>query len=76
MKKLLLFINYCLVPGMVMAQVEEQVLPTDLKQQTIITQPVTLYKGFLRVGFTGTYGVIDRIFTEDGDKVYAPENGT
>ncbi len=76
MKKHFILIICYLLAGKAWTQVEEQVLPTDLKQQTIITQPVTLYKGFFRIGFTGTYGVLDRRFTEDGDKVYFPENGT
>jgi hypothetical protein len=32
------------------AQTERQILPTDMKQMTVVTEPTTLPKGFLRAG--------------------------
>lgn len=49
----------------VMSQSEEMILPSDLRQQTIITEPATLHKGFLRVGMIIDYGVVDKIFDEN-----------
>lgn len=57
------------IPGMAFSQGEVQLLPTELKKQTVITQPVTLYKGFLRAGLAYSYGFIDKIFDEDGNRV-------
>ena len=53
-----------LAPIMAMAQVQEQVSPTERKQQTIVTEPITLYKGFFRAGLATWYNVIDKIFLE------------
>ena len=46
------------------AQVQEQISPTERKQQTIVTEPVTLYKGFFRAGIGGWYNVIDKVFLD------------
>jgi hypothetical protein len=54
-------------------QTEKMVNPADLKQQTIITEPLSLRKGFLRVGLTYDYSVLDKYFTEEGKKEYFPE---
>ena len=52
------------------AQVEKQLLPSDLKQQTIVTEPVTLTRGFFRSGMALTYGVVDKYFNTSGNKKY------
>jgi hypothetical protein len=52
----------------VMAQVQEQLTPTELKQKTIVTEPQTLYKGFFRAGVAFNYGTIDKIFTLEGKR--------
>jgi hypothetical protein len=51
-------------------QTEKQLVPTDLRQQTIVTEPVTLAKGFFRIGTLLNYRVADRYFDNDGDKEY------
>jgi len=52
------------------SQTEKQIVPGDLKQQTIVTEPATLRKGFLRAGILLNYRVADRFFTESGAKEY------
>ena len=54
-------------------QTEKMLNPADLKQQTIITEPLSLRKGFLRVGLTYGYSVLDKYFTDEGKKEYFPE---
>ena len=69
MKRLPYLIGLCLlfhVPAW--CQVQEQLSPTEKKYLSVVTEPLTLYKGFLRVGFTSAYGVIDKIFQEDGSR--------
>ena len=52
------------------AQVEEIIIPSDLKHQTIITEPVTLRKGFLRAGISTNFIMIDRLFNDNMKKDY------
>jgi len=56
------------------SQTEKQLMPSDLKQQTIVTEPVTLKKGFLRVGSMLNYRVADKYFSDDGKKEYYLSN--
>jgi hypothetical protein len=56
-----------------LAQVQEQVSPAERKQQTIVTEPITLYKGFIRTGVASWYNVIDKIFL-DSKKQSQPGN--
>ena len=51
-------------------QTEKQLVPSDLKQQTIVTEPVTLRKGFFRAGTLLNYRVADKYFTGSGHKEY------
>lgn len=51
-------------------QTERQILPSDLKQQTIVTEPVTISKGFFRSGIAMAYGVVDKYFNPSGNKEY------
>jgi hypothetical protein len=51
-------------------QTEKQLLPSDQKQMTVVTEPVTLRKGFFRTGSAVGYRVADRYFTNEGDKEY------
>jgi hypothetical protein len=60
----------CLGSGMLYAQTEQMVVPGDLKQQTIITEPITLRKGFLRVGIEGAFIIVDKVFDENGNRSY------
>ena len=51
-------------------QTEKQLIPADIKQQTIVTEPATLRKGFFRTGVAMSYGVVDKYFTDAGEKQY------
>ncbi|MBM3420190.1 MAG: hypothetical protein FJY11_03550 [Bacteroidetes bacterium] len=51
-------------------QIEKQLLPSDIKQQTVVTEPVTLSRGFFRSGFWVSYGVVDKYFDYEGTKKY------
>jgi hypothetical protein len=59
-----------LIPLIVHSQTEKQLVPSDLKQLTIVTEPSTLYKGFFRTGMALSYGVVDKYFTNDSKKEY------
>ena len=51
MKKIIVLIAIILPVSMVNAQVQEELTPLEIKQTTVVTQPATLKKGFLRAGF-------------------------
>jgi len=55
-------------------QTEKQLVPADLKQQTIVTEPVTLRKGFFRAGILLNYRVADKYFNDSGEKEYYVTN--
>jgi len=52
------------------AQFEEIIIPTDKKQETVITEPATLRKGYLRSSLFMTYSVLDKTFDSEGKKDY------
>jgi hypothetical protein len=60
----------CLIPTIGFSQLEEMIIPSDLKQKTVITESSTLPKGFLRTGMAFSFGTGDRIFDESGKKIY------
>jgi hypothetical protein len=47
-----------------------------MKQLTIINEPATLHKGFVRVGIDLGYGYADKIFDENGNKTYPLNSNT
>jgi hypothetical protein len=57
-------------------QTEKYLLPTETKQQTIITEPATLQKGFFRTGIMFTYAFVDKIFDENNEKISPFESVT
>lgn len=61
-----------LFPLIAFSQTEKQLVPSDLKQQTIVTEPVTLRKGFFRAGVDMSYGVANKYFTNEGKREYLP----
>lgn len=70
MKKILLIYSL-LVPAITgFGQTEKLLVPSDLKQQTVVTEPVTLRKGFFRAGLLLNYRVADRYFSDSGTKEY------
>jgi hypothetical protein len=70
MKKLIIIFLFIILTTAVYSQTEKQLVPADLKQQTIVTEPVTLKKGFLRAGILMNYRVVDKYFTDSGTKEY------
>lgn len=56
------------------AQVQEELTPLALKQTTIITEPATLKKGFLRLGAAFSFSAIDKFFDDNAEKRFLPEN--
>lgn len=70
MKTALCLLVFLLLSSWVVGQTEQQVLPSELKQQTVVTESVTLHKGFFRTSFLGSYTFIDKIFDDKGDKGY------
>jgi hypothetical protein len=44
---------------------QEEMSPIEKKQQTLVTEPITLYKGFFRVQASTYYGLIDKIFMDN-----------
>lgn len=67
---LILFLTEALTSAALYGQTEKQLVPSDLKQQTIVTEPVTLSKGFIRIGSIANYRVADRYFNDDSKKEY------
>lgn len=70
MKKSILIYLLIIPVAAVYSQTDKQLVPSDLKQQTIVTEPVTLRKGFLRIGTLLNYRVADKYFTDSGGKEY------
>jgi hypothetical protein len=70
MKKIIIIYLLLLLTSEVFSQTEKLLVPSDLKQQTVITEPVTLHKGFFRAGLLLDYRVADRYFDNSGDKQY------
>ena len=70
MRKPALIYLQILLASAAFCQTEKLLVPSDLKQQTIVTEPVTLYKGFFRAGLLIDYRVADRYFDGAGDKQY------
>ena len=56
------------------SQTEEQFLPSEIKQSTIVTEPVSLNKGFFRLGSVVAYSVADKMFNEEGKRVSIMES--
>lgn len=69
-KIICVMITLLFTPYLANCQTEQQVLPSELKEQTVITEPATLRKGFFRSSFFGSYTFIDQMFDEDGKKDY------
>ncbi len=70
MKKLTIICLIIIFAAPAYCQTEKQLVPADLKQQTIVTEPVTLRKGFFRAGILMNYRVVDKYFTDSGKKEY------
>jgi hypothetical protein len=74
MKRFFLIYLFIFSGSIVFCQVEKQLLPSDLKQQTIVTEPATLRKGYFRTGIALSYGVVDKYYNDSAEKVYFLES--
>jgi hypothetical protein len=72
MKKILIILLVSSAWLTAAAQFEKIIQPSDLKQQTIINEPVTLRKGFLRTGIELSYTVKDKYFNNEAGREYRP----
>jgi hypothetical protein len=70
MKRIVNILIITLISLIGYGQTEKQLVPSDLKQMTVVTEPSTLYKGFFRAGTALSYGVVDKYFTNDNKKDY------
>lgn len=50
--------------GLQICSAQEEMSPAEKKQQTLVTEPLTLYKGFFRVQVSSYYGLIDKVFLD------------
>jgi Putative MetA-pathway of phenol degradation len=75
MKKISLIYLLVIFSAIASGQTEKLINPADLKQQTVITEPLTLQKGFLRVGLFYTYTLVDKYFDSSAKKTFPPGNG-
>ncbi len=57
------------------AQVQEQLTPAEQKAQTIVTQPITIQKGFLRITGGVRYEVFSQTYDGNGARVDNVEKG-
>lgn len=72
--RLIIIVSGISLTSSVFSQTEKQLMPSDLKQQTIVTEPVTLKKGFIRAGSVLNYRVADKYFSDEGVKEYYLSN--
>jgi hypothetical protein len=76
MKKIIIIYLFLTLTSAGFCQTEKLLVPSDLKQQTIVTEPVTLRKGFFRAGLLINYQVADRLFNDSGTKEYYPSSSS
>jgi len=73
---LIITLLLCCLSIHVYGQFEQIVNPDDIKQQTIVNEPVTLNKGFLRAGISASFQRFDRYFDVDGTRGYLLNTNT
>jgi hypothetical protein len=54
------------------SQGEEQFLPSDQKQLTVVTEPATLYKGFFKTSINYNYSSVKNLFNNEAQKEIIP----
>lgn len=74
MKKSALIYIFTLLPVAAWSQTEKQLVPSDLKQATIVTEPITLRKGYFKPGIAFAYSFVDKYFNSSGKKDYSPQS--
>ncbi len=75
MKKIqILLISLIAASCLLDAQVEDQMLPAEIKQMTAVTEPATLYKGFFRAGLIYSHFTAKKIFDPDSKRLFLEGN--
>jgi hypothetical protein len=74
MKKAISLYILLMIASSSWGQTEKLINPADLKQKTVVTEPLSLNKGFFRVGLIYSHYVVDKWFNESGKKNYMPES--
>lgn len=74
MKRIIPLCLLIMISSVTVGQTEKILNPADLKQQTVVTEPLSLRKGFFRVGLTYSYSVRDKYFDDSENKNYFPES--
>jgi len=74
MKKIFVSLVLIILASVAYSQEEDQLLVSEIKQSTVITQPATLKKGFFRISAVFTYGAADKMFSDNGRKEYLVGN--
>src|SRR4030043_1033738 len=70
LKSLFIILIHTLRTFFLFGQFEQIIIPGDLKQKTIITEPATLQKGFLRTEIGASFSFIDKVFNEENKRNY------
>ena len=76
MRKHLLFIVAIIITTGANSQVMEQLSPQQKKQLTVVTEPFTMYKGFLRAGLSTNVMFQDKNFGASGQKLNYETNSS
>ena len=75
MKYHLLFcVSFCLLAHSICGQMMEELTPSEKKQLTVVNEPQTLFKGFVRVGVSFNTTPLDKIFDNHGNRENFPGN--
>lgn len=72
MKYTITLLTLAFLSLIISAQVEQQIIPSDLKQLTAITEPATLMKGFLRTGVLYDHAFFKKVFDDNANKITLP----
>ncbi len=67
-KPVFLFV-FIALSNFITAQTDRHGIPAELKQQTVISEPSTMRKGFLRIGVIYSHSLLDKYFDENGQKM-------
>jgi hypothetical protein len=66
MQKSYILLFFVFLQGIGFSQFQQELSPSERRQQTIVTEPVTLYEGLFRGGIATEYTFTDKIFKDSG----------
>ncbi|KPK86116.1 MAG: hypothetical protein AMS27_05785 [Bacteroides sp. SM23_62_1] len=70
--RIILVVCLQLISIYIVAQIEQQMVPSEMKQLTAITEPATLMKGFFRVGMVYDHAFVKKLYDENANKIVLP----